>query len=144
VATIITASREPVTLEELQEGLQEVGDALTGAGPDQDWWSAFKAELSDLVTIRKSGTPSTLPGERLRRATRRLESGQVDVALAEVLRMPGRENAREWIDAARRYVAARRALDTIETAALLDPRNPPRPPQSRAPKPAPDEDRTDT
>lgn len=126
VATIITASRQPVTLEELQEELQEVGEELTGGGPDQNWWSALKAELSGLVTIRKGGTPSTLPAERLRRATRRLESGQVDVALAEVLRMPGHENAQEWIAAARRYVAARRALDTIETAALLDPRNPPR------------------
>ncbi|HEY9553936.1 hypothetical protein [Allosphingosinicella sp.] len=126
VATIITASRQPVTLEELQEGLQEVGEDLTEGGPDQNWWDALKAELGGLVTVRKGGTPSTLPAERLRRATRRLESGQVDVALAEVMRMPGHENAQVWIDAARRYVAARRALDTIETAALLDPRNPPR------------------
>ena len=37
VATIITASRQPVTLEELQDGLQQVGPELTGAGPNQDW-----------------------------------------------------------------------------------------------------------
>jgi hypothetical protein len=128
VATIITASRQPVTLEELQLGLQEVGPDLTGAAPNQDLWSAFKTELSGLITVRKSGTPSTLPAERLLRATRRLEAGQVDVALAEVLRMPGRENAGEWVAAAKRYVDARRALDTIETAALLDPRNPPQTP----------------
>lgn len=135
VATIITAAREPVTLEELQEGLQTVGPSLTGGGPDQDWWSALKAELGGLVTLRKAGTPSTIPAERLRRATRRLEAGQVDVALAEVLRMPGRASAEAWIADARRYVAARRALDTIETAALLDPRNPPAtpalPPETR-------------
>lgn len=139
VATIITASRQPVTLEELQEGLQEVGPDLTGAGPEQGWWTAVKTELSGLVTIRKSGTSSTIPSERLRRATRRLEAGQVDVALAEVLRMPGRAHAEDWIAAARRYVAARRALDTIETAALLDPRNPPQaarlaPPPQPAPR----------
>lgn len=138
VATIITASRQPVTLEELQEGLQQVGPELVGAGPDQNWWDALKAEFAGLVTIRKSGTPSTMPAERLRRATRRLESGQVDVALAEVLRMPGRENAQDWIADARRYVAARRALDTIETAALLEPRTPPKPtaptPEAQAPK----------
>ncbi len=125
VATIITAARQPVTLEELQLGLQEVGPQLIGGGPDQSWWSAFRTELADLITIRKADTPSTLPAERLRRATRRLEAEQVDVALAEVLRMPSRDNAAEWIAAARRYVSARRALDTIETAALLDPRNPP-------------------
>src|SRR3546814_3660428 len=45
VATIITASRQPVTLEELQEGLQEVGEDLTEGGPDQNWWDALKAEL---------------------------------------------------------------------------------------------------
>jgi hypothetical protein len=122
VATIITASRQPVTLEELQEGLQEVGPDLTGGSKSQDWWTAFRTELNGLITVRKAGTPSTMPAERLRRATRRLESGQVDVALAEVLRMPGRENAADWIADARRYVAARRALDTIETAALLEPR----------------------
>lgn len=126
VATIITASRQPVTLEELQEGLQEVGPRLSGVGPNTDWWTAFKNEFGGLVTVRKAGTPSTLPGERLHRAKRRLEAGQVDVALAEVLRMPGREHAGDWIAKARRYVAARRALDRIETAALLDPRNPPR------------------
>jgi hypothetical protein len=125
VATIITASRQPVTLEELQDGLQQVGTELTGGAPDQDWWSALRHEISGLVTVRREGMPSTVPAERLRRATRRLEAGQVDVALAEVLRMPGREHAREWIGDARRYVAARRALDTIETAALLEPRTPP-------------------
>jgi hypothetical protein len=131
VATIITASRQPVTLEELQEGLQEAGPRLSGVGPNNGWWTAFKSELGGLVTVRKAGTPSTLPDERLRRAKRRLEAGQVDVALAEVLRMPGRENAGDWIARARRYVGARRALDTIETAALLDPRNPPRQPSGQ-------------
>lgn len=125
VATIITASRQPVTLEELQTGLQEVGPQLVGGGPDQNWWTALKAELGDLINIRRGGTPSTLPAERLQRATRRLDAGQVDVALAEVLRMPSHAGAGEWIARTRRYVAARRALDMIETAALLDPRNPP-------------------
>jgi hypothetical protein len=41
--------------------------------------------------------------------------------LVEVLRLPGRANAAPWIEKARRYVAARQALDTIETAALLEP-----------------------
>ena len=134
VATIITASRQPVTLEELQDGLKEAGPRLTGGGPEQDWWTAFKSEFSSLVTVRKAGTPSTLPDERLNRATRRLEAGQVDVSLAEVLRTPGRENAAEWIASARRYVAARRALDAIETAALLEPRNQPQQGDSRVPE----------
>jgi hypothetical protein len=62
-----------------------------------------------------------MPSDRLRRAERALDAGQVEVALIEVLRLPGRENAKDWIAEARRYVAARQALDTIETAALLEP-----------------------
>jgi hypothetical protein len=133
VATIITASRQPVTLEKLRTGLQDVGPELTGGGPDQNWWTALKTELSGLVTVRRAGTTSTIPSDRLRRATRSLEAGDVDVALLEVLRLPGREKAGAWINDARRYVAARRALDAIETAALLEPHAPQSAP---APQPA--------
>lgn len=122
VGYIIAAAREPVTLQELQDGLQEIGPQLIGAGPDQGWWDAFMAELGSLITVRRQDSPSPEPAERLRRATRRLEAGQAEVALAEVLRMPGREHGRDWIMKARRYVVARRALDAIETAALVEPR----------------------
>jgi len=133
VGTIIAAARQPVTLQELQEGLQEVGPDLTGPGPQESWWGSLRAEFGNLVTVRRAGTPSPEPRERLRRATRWLESGEVAPALAEVLRMPGRESAGDWVVKARRYVMARRALDTIETAALLEPRQAPAQP---APPPA--------
>ena len=132
VGTVITAARDPVTLQELQDGLQQVSPQLLGAGPQQSWWDALRAELGGLVTVRREDTPSTDPSERLRRATRRLEAGEVDVALAEVLRLPARDHAGDWIAKARRYVGARRALDTIETAALLEPRTAP----ASAPVPA--------
>ncbi len=121
VATIITASRSPVTLDRLQQGLAELGPNLTAAGPSDSWWVATQREFDSLITIRRAGTPSTVPTERLTRARDRLDAGQVDVALAEVLRLPGRQRAAGWIGEARRYVAARRALDAIETAALLGP-----------------------
>jgi hypothetical protein len=47
--------------------------------------------------------------------------GHVDLALAEVARLPGRVVATDWIMKARRYASARSALDMIETAALLAP-----------------------
>lgn len=122
VGMIIAAAREPVTLQELQDGLREIGPQLIGAGPEQSWWDAFMGELGNLITVRRESTPSPEPAERLRRATRRLEVGQAEVALAEVLRMPGREHGRDWIMRARRYVGARQALDAIETAALVEPR----------------------
>lgn len=126
VATIITASRRPVTLEQLQLGLGDFGgDLSVAAGPGDSWWQATRRELGSLITIRRAGTPSTVPSDRLERAKARLAAGQVDVALAEVLRLPGQARAARWIADARRYVAARRALDAIETAALLDPERPP-------------------
>jgi hypothetical protein len=139
VGMVIAAAREPVTLQELQDGLREIGPQLIGAGPEQSWWDAFMSELGSLITVRRENTPSPEPAERLRRATRRLEAGQAEVALAEVLRMPGREHGRDWIMKARRYVGARRALDAIETAALVEPRLAPAAaqPQTATPAPAP-------
>ena len=121
VAIVITASRRPVTLEQLRRGLGDLGPNLTASAPSDDWWTATRRELGSLITIRREGSTSTVPSERLGRARDRLEAGQVDVALAEVLRLPGQQRAARWIGDARRYVAARRALDAIETAALLDP-----------------------
>jgi hypothetical protein len=135
VGTVIMAARDPVTLQELQEELREVSPQLLGTGPDQGWWSAFRAELGSLITVRREGTPSPEPRERLRRAMQWLEGGEVAPALAEVLRLPGHEYASAWIARARRYVIARRALDTIETAALLEPRTAPSVPVAGQPRP---------
>jgi hypothetical protein len=35
------------------------------------------------------------------------------------MRLPGASSASDWTDKARRYIAAHRALDEIESAALL-------------------------
>lgn len=122
VATVLTVARDPVTVQRLQKEFQEVAPHLSGGGQDQSWWAAFKTELAGLVTIRRENTPSTQPAERLRRAGQSLQSGQVEVALLEVLRLPGHERADKWIANARRYVAVHRALDRLESAALLEPR----------------------
>jgi hypothetical protein len=127
VATVLTAARQPVTLQKLQADLRDLSPQLTGGGPQQSFWQAFRSELGGLITIRKEGTPSTMPAERLRRAEQSLQTGAPEVALVEVMRLPGRENAKAWIDMARRYVSARQALDAIETAALMDPQAEARP-----------------
>jgi hypothetical protein len=133
VGTVITSAQSPVTLQELQDGLVELAPKLSGGGPDQGWWDAFRAELAGMIIVRKAGTPSPIPAERMRRARRSLESGQVTVALAEILRLPARDNAADWIAKARRYILARQALDTIETAALVDPHAPQAPVRQAAP-----------
>jgi hypothetical protein len=59
------------------------------------------------------------PEARYNRALQHLSSGDVDQALAETMRLPGAARAADWVQKARRYVAAHRALDEIESAALL-------------------------
>ena len=49
-------------------------------------------------------------------------SGRTDSAIAEVRNLPGAESAEGWLRDAERYAAAQRALDLIETAAVLEPR----------------------
>jgi hypothetical protein len=56
---------------------------------------------------------------RYNRALQQLSSGNVDQALAETMRLPGASNASDWENKARRYVAAHRALDEVESAALM-------------------------
>jgi hypothetical protein len=124
VTTIINASREPVTLEELSSGLDELGPALMTGSSGQGFWTDFKRELSELFVIRRPGTPSPAPHQRLIRAKRYVETGNVDAAIAEVEKLAGvekDEDALQWMEKARRYNEARRALDVIETAAILEP-----------------------
>lgn len=122
VATIINAAREPVTLADLQGELEEIAPRLIGNPPGANWWTAFKKEAREMVIIRKSTTPSPLPDRALRRARNLLMAGRVDGAMAEVNAMPGRAAADRWMQMARRYREARRALDLVETAAILEPR----------------------
>ena len=122
VATIINAAREPVTLADLRGGLATIADQLTTPGPDIGWWEALENEARELVTIRRASTPSPRPQAAMNRAMHYLDAGRVNAALDEVERMPGRAAADRWLQFARRYLEARRALDLIETAAILEPR----------------------
>lgn len=120
VATIINAAREPVTLTDLQAGFDDIAPSLRTVPPGTDWWTALQREAHDLVIIRKASTPSPLPERAIPRINRLLASGRVAPAMEEVARLPGKATAERWLEMARRYREARRALDLIETAALLE------------------------
>jgi hypothetical protein len=135
VATILSAAHQPVTLADLQNTLDAIAPQLSAGGaPQRSWWQSFRQELAGLVVIRRTGEPSSVPADRVARAERMLEAGQVDGALAEIARLPDHRAADKWVLTARRYLASRAALDQIETAALLDPGTPP--PIAPAPLPA--------
>jgi hypothetical protein len=119
VATVITASRQPVRLNELIDEYETLGPQLRSGGPQDSWWDNFRREVGSLVEIHRADRPAVNVEARYNRALQELSSGDVDQALAETMRLPGAARAGDWATKARRYVAAHRALDEIESAALL-------------------------
>ena len=126
VATVVTASRNPVTQAELIADYDKLGSLLRGTGPEESWWAGAQRELGTLISIRRTDSPSPRPAARFDRARARLDSGEIDAALAETMRRPGaaRPEAQGWIGRARRLIAAKRALDELESAALVGPPRP--------------------
>ncbi len=121
VNTVIETSRNPVTLDQLLARLEGLGPELSDS-TEEPSFDRFRRELSELFIIRRESSPSPQPERRLERARFFLESGRVSAAIAEVKKLPGASRAQAWIRDAERYAAAQRALDLIETSAVLEPR----------------------
>ena len=123
VATLSEVSRNPVTLDALEQGLAALETTLVEVPRNTNVVSRVRAELADLFVIRRNTAPSPAPERRYERARLFLDTGRTQAAIDEVERMPGHDAAQEWLALARRYVLAERALDLIETAAILEPRD---------------------
>lgn len=119
VATVVTAARNPIKLSTLVARFDALEPTLRRGDPKEGFWAGFRRELGDLVKVRRTDSPSPGGDARVERARQALMLGNVDQALAETMRMPGAIVAGEWIADARRYVATQRALDELESAALL-------------------------
>jgi len=122
VQTVINASRDPVTLYLLSSQLAAAAPALSGERHNASAWNRFTREFASLFVVRRSPSPTSKELDRAERAQVLLKAGQIDEAVREVEHLPGAQDARDWIAAARRYADAQRALDVIETAAMLEPR----------------------
>jgi hypothetical protein len=122
VESILSASANPVTQEALLSRLDALRPALM-ADAGSGWLTRMGNGISSLITIRSSNAPSPAPTRRFERAQRAIESGRIDDAISEVEQLPGAANemAQGWINDARRLNDARRSLDLIETAAILEP-----------------------
>ena len=119
VASVVTGARSPVRLGQLEAEFDALRPTLQGPGQEEGLWDGLKRELGSLISIRRADRPSQRPSATYDRARTRLAAGQVDLALAEAMRLPGIGRAQPWVDKARNYVAVQRALDEIESAALL-------------------------
>ena len=140
VATLIEAARQPVTLDQLAGQLDALEPVLVQAPAQEGGWDKVKRELSGLFVIRHGDAPAPRPESRLDRARLLLRTGQFDAAIKEVQGLPGAAGASAWLGAAQRYAMAERALDVIESTALLDPARPsasPSPTATASPEAAP-------
>lgn len=117
VAVLHEAGRMPVTLYALRAGLDEVESAQLGSDIS-GFWAGLQQQLGSLIIIHREGTPSPRPAARLERIRRALDSGQIELALAEARRLPAGPALQRWLADAKRYVEAQQALDVIEQAAL--------------------------
>ncbi len=122
VNTIINAARDPVTVNKLRAGLDDIDVIMEKGDPREGWWSATMRTLGSLVVVRRQGAPSPEPEQRLARARRAVEAGQIEDAIKEMAALPSQAAVMQWLDQARRYNEAHRALDIIEAAAILEPR----------------------
>ncbi|WAT17780.1 hypothetical protein OZN62_12820 [Aurantiacibacter sp. MUD11] len=122
VQTVIDASQDPVTLDRLVARLEGLAPMLNNAPADEGVFTRIGRELSELFIVRREDTPSPVAERRLERARLFLESGRIEAAVSEIRNLPNAAEAEEWIADAERFAAAQRALETLETAAVLDPR----------------------
>ena len=123
VAALVVVGQKPVTLGQLQSSLQTLEPQLQRASTGGGWWDELRSGIAGLILIKRENEPADEPSEQLRDARQRLMMGDVGGALWQVNRLPSdaRAKAGGWAAAARRYLIARQALDTLETVALLAP-----------------------
>ena len=123
VASIIAATRAPVKVEDLRTRLAAMTPEISGELPaDADWWTRARHEMRNLFILRDAQRPVDAPALRVARARRLLDADQVGNAIAEIEVLPQTDASRAWLADARRIYDARRGLDLIEAAAIIDPR----------------------
>lgn len=125
VDRVIAAAQKPVTLALLNETFEKLSPQLIGGAQSEGTWEWLTRQMGELFVIRHADSPSPTAESRAERVREALAGGRIDVAIAEVERMPGKDAATEWLAHARDYVAAQHALDQLETAALSFPPTPP-------------------
>src|SRR5688572_26139674 len=78
VRTVLAASRDPVTLDELVAQLEGLAPRLAATPPEEGALGWLSRELGDLFVVRRESSPSPAPVRRLERARLFLESGRAD------------------------------------------------------------------
>lgn len=121
VQTIIDFSKNPVTIDELRARLEALSPELSETVSNQSLWERARSELAGMFTVHRDSSTLLTPSARIERASVMLTAKRIGNAIGEVERLPGAEAADRWTADARRYEEAQRALDLLETTAMLEP-----------------------
>lgn len=122
VQTVIDFSRNPVTIDELRARLEALSPELTVVEQSPGLWERARGEVVRMFTVHRDSSNLLTPEARIERANAMLTARRIGGAITEVERLPGAEAADRWIADAHRYDDVQRALDLLETAAMLEPR----------------------
>ena len=124
VDRVIAAAQKPMTLAMLAESYERLSPQLIGGAHGESSWDWLTRQMGELFVIRHADMPSPTPESRALRVREALAGGRIDVAIAEVERMPGKDAATEWLAHARDFMMTGHALDQLETASLSFPVTP--------------------
>lgn len=122
VETVIAFSKEPVTIDELSARLEALSPELSTSGKNVSFWQKARSELSGMFRVRRDSAALVSPRARIERARIMLTARRIGSAVAEVQRLPGADAAKTWIADAQRYENVQKALNLLETTAMLEPR----------------------
>jgi hypothetical protein len=121
VQTVVQFAANPVTIDGLSARLEALSPELTVTETDHSLWDRVRREVTSLFVVRRDSGALGTPSARIERARLMLTARRIDAAIGEVERLPGADAADTWITDARRFEAAQRALDLLETTAMLEP-----------------------
>lgn len=120
VATIIAGAKDPMPMAQLAARLEALAPQLTETG-QPTLWRRVTRELSDLFVVRRDRPALSDANTRFDDARKALGEGRIDDAVADVQHLSTGADAAGWNAAALRYRDIQRALDLIDTTALLEP-----------------------
>lgn len=121
VQTVLAFAQQPVTIDQLGSRLDALSPELAVTTGEDSLWDRARHQISNLFIVRRDAAALGSPSARIGRTRLMLSSGRIDQAIDEVERLPGAEAADKWIADARRYDDVQRALDLLETTAMLEP-----------------------
>ena len=118
VDQIVAAAQKPLTIGGLTEEFTQITPKLVNGPANEGGWDWLSRQFASMFVIRHDDMPSPAPESRINRARIALAGQRVDLALAEIARMPGKDAATDWVAHAREWQATQHALDQLESAAL--------------------------